>query len=143
MGEFDILDQVVIERRVGELENWLWDIVSGSLNWDVIVLLEVDTGLLLSWVICNTEKLTLHTRVGRAWDMLAIAPLSIAGATSGCVWCTSSTTGSWVTVSVLVEGGCNWVPSGTSRRAVVTRLEIGSIRVGPSISSRSIEAGTI
>jgi hypothetical protein len=105
MGELDILNQVVIERRVGELENWLWNIVSRSFNWDIIVLLEVDTGLLFGWVVLNTEELTLHADVGRAWNMLAITPLSITRATSRCVWSTtSSATGGGVTVSVLVEG---------------------------------------
>ena len=138
MSEFDVLDQVVIERRVGELENWLWNIVSRSFNWDIIVLLEVDTSLLFGWVVLNTEELTLHADVGRARNMLAITPLSITRATSRCVWSTSSSTaGGGVTISVLVEGRGSRIPSCTSRRAVGTGLEVGSRRVGPAVGTRT------
>jgi hypothetical protein len=134
VGKLDIFDQVVVERRVGEFENGLWNIVPGSLNGNVIVLLEVDTGLLLGWVVCNTEELTLQTGVGRAWDVFTITPLSVTRPTSRDVW---STTGSWVTISILIEGRCCAIPSSTSRRAVATRLEIGSVRVGPAVGTRT------
>jgi hypothetical protein len=135
VGQLDILEQVIIERRVGELENWLRDIVSRSLDGDIIVLLEVDTGLLLGWVICNTEKLTLETRVGWTWNMLPITPLSITRATSRCVWRT--TTGSRVAIRILVEGRSDAIPSSASWRAVAARLEIGSVGISPAVGSRS------
>lgn len=141
VGKLDILEQVVIERRVGELEDWLWDIVSGSLDWDIIILLEVDTGLLFGWVVCNTEELALHTWVGWTRDVFAITPLSISRATSRCVW---GTTGSWVAISILIEGRCDVVPPPTGRRAVAAGLEVGSIRVGPTVGTRStIKAITV
>jgi hypothetical protein len=55
MGKLDVANEMVIQRWVGELEDWLGDIVSGSLNWDIIVFLEVDTSLLLGWVIGDTK----------------------------------------------------------------------------------------
>jgi hypothetical protein len=57
--EFDVLEEMVIERRVGEFEDGLGDIVTRGFDWDIIVLLEVDTGLLLHWVVCYAEKLSL------------------------------------------------------------------------------------
>jgi hypothetical protein len=138
VGKFDVLDEMVIEGRVGELEDWLWNIVSRSLNWDIIVLLEVDTGLLLGWIVCNTEKFALNTWVGWAWDVFAITPLPISRTTSRCVWgSASTTTGSRVAISVLVEGRSNVIPSSSSRRSVTARLEIGSVGVGPSVSTRT------
>jgi hypothetical protein len=137
MSKLDILDEMVIERRVRELENWFRDIVSRSFDGDIIVFLEVDTGLLLGWVICDAEKLTLHTRIGWAWDVFAITPLSISRATSRCVWSTASTTGSRVAIGILVEGRGNAIPSSTNRRAVTARLEIWGVGIGPSVSTRA------
>ena len=101
VGEFDVADKMVVQGRVGELEDWLGDIVSGSLNWDIIVLLEVDTSLLLGWVVGDTEELALNTWVGWASNVLAIPPLSVTTATSGDT--TAATTCSRVTVCVGVE----------------------------------------
>jgi len=42
---------MIIERRVGERENGLRDVLSGCLNGDIIVLLKVDTGVLLGRVV--------------------------------------------------------------------------------------------
>ncbi len=77
VSKLDVADQVVIQRWVGEGVDWLWDIGSGSLDRDVIILLEVDTGLLLCWVINDTEKLTLDTWVGWTSGVLAFLPRSI------------------------------------------------------------------
>jgi hypothetical protein len=71
---------VLVERRVRETSNGLGDTLARGLNRDVIVLLEVDTGLLLRRVVGDTVKLALDTGVGRTGDVLAILPLSIARA---------------------------------------------------------------
>jgi hypothetical protein len=54
---------VVVERRVSESVGRLWDILSRSLNWDVIVLVKVDSGLLLGGIVGNTKKLALYAWV--------------------------------------------------------------------------------
>ena len=59
MGEFDVLEKMVIERRVCKFEDRFGDIVARSFNWDIVVFFEVDTGLLLGWIICDAKKLTL------------------------------------------------------------------------------------
>ena len=102
MSKFNVADQVVIERRVGESEDWLRDVGTGSLNWDIVVLLEVDAGLLLGWIVSNTEQLTLHAEVCGSSNVLAILPLSVAAATSRGRSATG-TTSTWVTISVAVE----------------------------------------
>jgi len=124
MGELDVSDQMIVKRRVGEPENGLRNVGTGSLDGDIVVFLEVDTSLLLGWVICNTEKLTLDTWVGRASNVLSITPLSI---TATACWSTTAAaaTGSWVTISIAVEslGLAVVIPSTTTsstRRATGT-----------------------
>jgi hypothetical protein len=82
VSKLDVAAEVLIEGRSGELENRLGDIVSRSLDGDVIVLLEVDTSLLLRRVIDDSEKLALNARVGRTGNVLAVLPLTVARATS-------------------------------------------------------------
>jgi hypothetical protein len=85
---------VLVERRVRETSNGLGDTLARGLNRDVIVLLEVDTGLLLRRVVGDTVKLALDTGVGRTGDVLAILPLSIARAAR------STTASTWFAVSI-------------------------------------------
>jgi hypothetical protein len=58
-GQLNVGDQVVVQRRVSKLSNRLWDIISGGLDGDIIVVGEVDSSLLLGGVVGNTEQLTL------------------------------------------------------------------------------------
>ena len=81
VSKLDVADQVVIQRWVGEGENWLWDVGSGSLDWDIVVLLEVDTSLLLGWVVLDAEEFTLETLVGWAGSVLALLPGAITAST--------------------------------------------------------------
>jgi hypothetical protein len=85
VGEFDVAAEMLIQRRGGELGDGLGNVLTGSLDGDVVVLLEVDTGLLLGGVVENTEKLSLNARVGRARNVLSVAPLSIARTASSVV----------------------------------------------------------
>jgi hypothetical protein len=63
-GHLDVAAQVLIQRRGGELVNRLRDVLAGSLDGNVVVLLEVDTGVLLGRVVGSTEELTLDAGVG-------------------------------------------------------------------------------
>jgi hypothetical protein len=123
VSELNVLQQVLVERGVGELEDRLRDIVSRGLDWNIIILLEVDTGLLFGGVIQDAEELTLKTWVGRAGDVFALSPLSVTAATGS-----SSTSRSWVAVSVLVEAALRTVPA---TWASATRSEVGGVGVSP------------
>lgn len=81
VSQLDVAAQVLVQRGGGELVDRLRDIVAGSLNGDVVVLLEVDTGVLLRRVVRGAEELALDAGVSRARDVLAVAPLSVARAT--------------------------------------------------------------
>jgi hypothetical protein len=72
---------MVVKRGVRELKNGIRDIRAGSLNWNIVVLLEVDAGVLLRRVVRGAEKIPLQTRVRRARDVLAVAPLAVTSAT--------------------------------------------------------------
>jgi hypothetical protein len=127
MSKLNVANEMVVQWWVGELEDWLWDIVSGSLDWDIVVLLEVDTSLLLGWVIGNAKELTLNTWVCWSGDVLAIFILSItATASDG----RASGGSSRVPVCVGIESsrGAGILPSATTTRwRSTTRSEGWSI----------------
>jgi len=82
VSKLDVAAQVLIQRRSRELVNSLRHICTGSLDGDVVVLLEVDTSLLLGGIIDDAEELAFNAGVGRASDVLSVAPLAIAGTAS-------------------------------------------------------------
>jgi hypothetical protein len=120
MGELDVHQEMVIKGGVGELEDGLWNIMAGSLDWNIVVLLEVDTGLLLAWVIGDTEELALETGVWWSSSVLAILPCSVTRSTVGDLsTTTATTTRSWATIAVAVEGRWSMsFPSTTASSAV-------------------------
>jgi hypothetical protein len=126
MGELNVLQQVVIKWWVSELEDGLRDIVSRGFHWDIIVFLEVNTGLLLGRIIHDTKELTLHTWIGWSRDVFSISPLSITTTASN-----SGATSSWVAVRILVEAALGGsVPTTATRRgSATTGSEVRS--VGP------------
>ncbi len=81
---------MIIEGRVSEFEDGLGDIVTRGFDWNIVVLLEVDTGLLLGWVVSYAEELTLETRIRRSGNVLSITPCSITSTTSR-GWASTST----------------------------------------------------
>lgn len=81
-SKLDVAAQMLIERGSGKLENRLGNIISRSLNRDVVVLLEVDASVLLGRIVGSTEELALDAGVGRTRDVLAVLPLAIARAAS-------------------------------------------------------------
>jgi hypothetical protein len=83
MSKLDVAEKMIIQRRVGELGCRLWDIMSRGFNRNIIVFLEIDTGLLLGWVINDAEEFALQTGIGRTWNVLAVTPLTITTATVG------------------------------------------------------------
>ncbi|GKT40846.1 uncharacterized protein ColSpa_01026 [Colletotrichum spaethianum] len=112
-SHLDVADEVVVERGVGEGEDGLRDVVSRSLDGDVVVLLKVDTGLLLGCVVdTSAEELALDTGVGRAGNVLAVAPLAVAGATSLLATTTTSVTA--VAAAVSTAAATAFLPATTT-----------------------------
>lgn len=149
-GETNVGDKVVIQRGVGERSDGLGDILAGCLNGDVVVVGEVDTGVLLIRVVGDTEELTLNASVDGAGDVLAVAPLAITRATG----LRSTTTASTSTAAVTCVTGISvsiWVewpdfslgdPAGiTIGRAA--RAEVGGVSVRPVATARTASRETI
>jgi hypothetical protein len=105
--------------------------LAGSFDRNIIVVGEVDSSLLLGRIVGNTEKFAFDACIGRAWDVFAIAPLSISGSSGrattstvaaaaaaaaavGSTGATGSGSLTWVTVSIWVEwpGFSIWGPAG-------------------------------
>jgi hypothetical protein len=80
--EINVLEEMIIERRIGEFEDRFGNIMARGFDGDIIVLFEVDTGLLLGWVVSYAEKLSLQTWVGRSGNVLSVSPLSVTSAAS-------------------------------------------------------------
>jgi hypothetical protein len=141
-GKLDVGDKVVVKRGVSEGVNGLGDVLAGRLNGDIVVVGEVDAGVLLGGVILTeTEELTLQTGVGRAGDVLAVTPLTIARATGGstaaAAVATTTTTVraalSWMSVSIGIEGPefSIWVPAGITVGRAAARAEVRGVGVSP------------
>ena len=79
--ETDVGEQVLIEGRIGELVNGLRNILSRSLDGNVIVVGEVDSGMHLGRIVGNTKKFSLQACICGTWDVFAIPPLAITRAT--------------------------------------------------------------
>ncbi|KAI6767232.1 hypothetical protein HG531_011592 [Fusarium graminearum] len=130
VSELNVAAQVFVQRRCGELVNRLGNVCTGSLNRDVVVLLEVDTSVLLGRVLgSNTEKLALDTGVGRAGDVLSIAPLSITR---------SAGSGSATTTRVTVEVAATAVATTSTApaaSAVVVALALLPMPLGPGAAA--------
>jgi len=143
MCEIDVLEEMVIERRVGEFQDWLGDIVAGSFDWNIIVLLEVDTGLLLGWVISYAKQLSLEAWVRWSSNMLPVTPLPIASAASGRR--SGATTSCRVAICIPVEGGVlsSGIPAWASCRSstVATRSEVRSAGPVSTSTGASVTSG--
>jgi len=124
VGHLDVAAQVLVQRRSGELVDSLGNILTRGLNGNVVVLLEVDTGVLLGRIIDSTEKLTLDAGVSRTGNVLSVAPLSVARATGSVVAATTAR----VTVEVAASARVSSAATPTTS-AVATAAAGGSIVV--------------
>jgi hypothetical protein len=111
MSELDVTKEMIIQRRVGELGCGFWDVMSGGFYRNIIVLLEVDTSLLLGWVVNDAKEFTLQAGVGRTRNVLAVTPLTITTAT---VRCDTASASSRVAIGIRVEGR-SLIPAATCR----------------------------
>jgi hypothetical protein len=135
---------VVIQGRVGEPGDGLGNALTGGLDGDIVVLLEVDTRLLLRGIVGYTEELTLKTRVGGSWDVLSVFPLTIARAS--CRATTTTTT--WLAVCGGIElAGRTTAPATAAALRTIASARSEGLGVGPVATTavhgrRTVEATT-
>jgi hypothetical protein len=117
---------VVVERRVCETCDGFGNTLTRGLNGDVIVLLEVDTGVLLGGVVGHAKEIALKTLVGRARDVLAVLPGTVTRSAS-----TSRAATTRLAVSVGVKVAARGTAPSTTWGTVATAgSEVGC--VGPA-----------
>lgn len=68
LGELNVLEEEGIQRRAGEGQDGFGDIVTGSLNGDIVVLLKVNTGA-LALLVFSAVELALETGVAGSRDL--------------------------------------------------------------------------
>jgi hypothetical protein len=68
---------MLIKWRFCERSNWFRHMLARSLDWDLVVFLEVDAGLLLERVVCHTEKFSFYAWVRGTRDVFAIYPFTV------------------------------------------------------------------
>lgn len=118
-GELNVGEQVLVQRGVAEGEDGLGHITARGRDGDVVILLEVDTGVLLARVVGSTEELTLHARVTSAGNVLPINPASLT-ATNAAAATAAHTAGiGAAAIGVAVEAALSVAP-GLRRRLIIT-----------------------
>ena len=134
MGQLNIANEMLIQRRIAKREDGLRNIVARSFDGNVIVLLKIDARVLLGRIIGSAKQLTLDAGVSRACNVFAIAPLAIARATSVATTATaSSAVAAVATVSALTRIGIGvkalrTVPA-TLARTVIPIITLASIEI--------------
>lgn len=127
---------MVVQRRVGEGKDRLRHVLTRGLDGNVVVLLEVDTGVLLGRIILGTEELALNARVGRARHMFSILPATIPRASSLSSSTTTSTVRTGTGIRVGVEGVRASPEPVVARRGAVPlgTVVVGVVAVDESVS---------
>lgn len=85
LGELNVLEEKGVQRRAGESEDGIGDVVAGGLDGDVVVLFKVDTGA-LALLVFSTVQLTLQARVagsGNLDSVLESADIAIKARVAG------------------------------------------------------------
>ena len=105
--------------------------MSRCFDRDIVVIGEVDAGMSLIGVVCDSEKLTLNLEILGTWNVLSVTPLTVSRATwrgriaaSTAVRATSSCR---ITVGVRVEGSratLRWPAIAGGNRIVTAWLEV-------------------
>ncbi len=128
----DVLEKHRVQRGVRKLSDRLWHTSTSGLDGNIVVLLEVDTGLLLGRIVVLAIELLLHADVAAAGDVLAVLPDS---ETKGLTGTTIPAGGT----STLVAIGLRAVAPSTSPSAAAASgaAEATSSTSEGSVSSRS------
>jgi hypothetical protein len=148
-SKLNVADKVIVQGRVGKRKDRIRDVLSGSLNGDVIILLEVDTCVLFGRIVWGTEKFTLDTGVRGAGNVLSVFPLTITRATSigttaaAAATTTTGTILARVAICVTVKRLSIVSPcrrATTSLRGLLRSREVGSGYPASSCCGSSIES---
>lgn len=107
--------------------NGLGDITAGSLNGDLVVLLEVDTSVLLGRVVGGAEQLTFQTGVARAGNVLAVLPPAIARAAGRVTTAGTATAAAAVTTTLAT------IISSVAAAAATTAPTASSVTAGATL----------
>lgn len=140
VGELDVLDQVVIQGRVGEGVDRLRDIVTRGLHGDVVVVGKVDASVLLGGIVGKTEQFAFETGIGRTGNVLAVTPLAISRASGRTTSTSIRTSVTWVSVSIWIKGPASFVRAPASVTIGTARAEIRGVGVGPLATTRAASA---
>lgn len=136
-SQLDVADQMVIERWVGERKDRFWNILTRCFDWNVVVVGEVDAGMTLTGVACDTKELALCFEVLRAWNMLSVTPLPISTASGRCTTTTGVAAATLATVGlsrwIAVRVGVERTGTGLACPAVADRS--GTVAAGFEIRS--------
>jgi hypothetical protein len=120
---------VLIQRGVAESQDRLRHVTARGSDRDVVVLLEVDTGVLLARVVGGAKEVTLQARVAGADDVLALNPPAFTTASGTAADATTTTAAaSRAAVGIAVEAAA----AGTTAAATGPRLSLlgGAIVAG-------------
>ena len=137
----DVLEEHGVQWGVRKRNNRIWYTSTSSLNGNIVVLFEVDTGVLLRGIVFVAEELLLHAHVTAAGDVLAIPPGAVAERLTGARLGTAPTTRS-STAAVPAAGAT----SATSVRAEAPGTEAvvaSSIAAIATTGRRSRRAGVV
>ena len=75
----DVLQENGVEWGAPKGSNGVWNSGAGSLDGDIVVLFEIDTGVLLGRVVGFTKELLLQTNAAPAYDVVSIPPSTVTG----------------------------------------------------------------
>lgn len=108
--------------------------MSRCFDRDIVIIREVDTGMSLIRVVCDSEKLTLSLDILGTWNVLSVTPLTISRATwrgriaaSTASTAVRATPSCRITVGVRVEGSratLRWPAIAGGNRIVAAWLEV-------------------
>lgn len=145
MSQLDVAAEMLVQRRSGELVNRLRDILTGSLDGDVVVLLEVDTSVLLGRIVDgSTIQFTFDTGVSRSGNVLSITPLAIARASGRVIATTTTTSGvtlvatTRVTTSTTAPAAAAVILEGRGRSSTVGARAVPVVRATSEVSVGSV-----
>lgn len=77
-SQFDVANEVIVERRVGEGIDRVGDIMTAGFNRDIVIVGKVDASVSLGRIIRSAKQFSLDLWVRRTGDVLPISPLTIS-----------------------------------------------------------------
>ena len=141
-GQLNVGEQVGIQRRMAEGQDGLRHIMARGGDRDVVVLLEVDAGVLLARVLGGAEEVQLQAGVGGTDDVLALNPPTFTTATAAADSTTTAASASVrATVGVAVESAAAAGSGGALTTAPALGLGLRSLIVAAAPVATAIGTG--